>query len=381
MKILLVNRYYGGEQTPTGRMLHDLSLFLAKQGHDVTVLSTKVVYLGSKASPVERHVNLRTVTLYALGFGRVLDWLLFWFQTAVALVWKKWDSCILMTDPPFLPLAAVPAALIHSDRRFYWWTMDLYPEALVAAHLIRPNEFSDNILRWFNEIGLRKMSGVIALGEKQKERLQCYKAWKGDVGFSIVVPPWDLRPLVTNKSAAESLRARYGWSSKKVALYAGNLGEGHLFREIVHAAGLLHDQQRSDWLFVFACRGKGVSELKKIAHDLPNIFVTDYLPPQDAAGLLSAADVHVVTMKQGWEGVIVPSKLYGILSTNAPVLFVGPRDSDTALAIHSMSRGICLKPGCSANDFVSSLDSLKEMTLEHISCGDGPASICEFIVS
>jgi len=44
-------------------------------------------------------------------------------------------------------------------------------------------------------------------------------------------------------------------------------------------------------------------------------------------------------MKPGWEGVIVPSKLYGILKTEAPVLFVGPEDADTSQEIRRLRRG------------------------------------------
>jgi glycosyltransferase involved in cell wall biosynthesis len=381
MKILLVNRYYGDEQTPTGRMLHDLAILLAKRGHEVTVLSSSNRYSGSTTSQDESHPKLRIKNLFLPGKSRMMNWAFFWLQTALQLPLMKWDCCVLMTDPPFLPLAAAPAGILHPKRRLFWWTMDLYPEAMVAANLISKNGLIHRVLRLVNEIGLRKMTGVIALGQNQKKRLQQYDNWKDITSFSLVVPPWDLRPLIPIERSANPVISRFNWGSKLIALYAGNLGEGHLYHELAEAAKHLHEQGRTDWLLVFACRGKGVAELVKLVADLPNVLLTDYLPPEDSVALLSAASVHLVTMKPGWEGVIVPSKLYGTLQTRAPVLFIGPADSDTALAIKSHSRGTCLPPGSSGESVVKALDELHNHLLQPMLPDNGPREISDFITS
>jgi glycosyltransferase involved in cell wall biosynthesis len=55
-----------------------------------------------------------------------------------------------------------------------------------------------------------------------------------------------------------------------------------------------------------------------------------FFPTSKIASVLAAADAHIVTIKRGLEGVIVPSKTYGILAAGKPIVAVAPRDTDVA---------------------------------------------------
>jgi hypothetical protein len=52
-------------------------------------------------------------------------------------------------------------------------------------------------------------------------------------------------------------------------------------------------------------------------------------------------------MSPGWEGIVVPSKLYGCIRTGRPVLFIGPENADTAREIRANDWGGVLPPGAS----------------------------------
>jgi hypothetical protein len=54
----------------------------------------------------------------------------------------------------------------------------------------------------------------------------------------------------------------------------------------------------------------------------------------------------------------VPSKLYGVLQTRAQVLFIGPRESGTAMGILARGAGECLEPGCDGRLVAEALDRL-----------------------
>jgi colanic acid biosynthesis glycosyl transferase WcaI len=45
---------------------------------------------------------------------------------------------------------------------------------------------------------------------------------------------------------------------------------------------------------------------------------------------LSAADTHLVSLRAGLEGLLVPSKLYGALASGRPVCYVGPAACEVA---------------------------------------------------
>ena len=59
-------------------------------------------------------------------------------------------------------------------------------------------------------------------------------------------------------------------------------------------------------------------------------------------------------------GIIVPSKLYGVLQTEAPVLFVGPEDADTAYELQKFGRGRSLPTESDGRLVAGALDKLAQ---------------------
>jgi colanic acid biosynthesis glycosyl transferase WcaI len=57
-----------------------------------------------------------------------------------------------------------------------------------------------------------------------------------------------------------------------------------------------------------------------------------------------AGDIHIVTVKRGLEGVVVPSKLYSILAAGRPVLAVAAKESDAARIVTEEGCGIAADP-------------------------------------
>jgi hypothetical protein len=45
---------------------------------------------------------------------------------------------------------------------------------------------------------------------------------------------------------------------------------------------------------------------------------------------LAAADVHLLSVRSPWQGLIVPSKLQAAFGLGRPVVYVGPSDSEPA---------------------------------------------------
>ena len=73
-----------------------------------------------------------------------------------------------------------------------------------------------------------------------------------------------------------------------------------------------------------------------------------FLPSQPASKLsesLSAADAHIVTMRPNLCGLVVPSKVYGVLAAGRPCLFVGPKDSEAARLILETGAGSVIESG------------------------------------
>lgn len=379
MRILFVNRFADGDQVPTARMLQDVAHILAVRGIRVTILASRADYAGVAAPDrMTAGVDVRRVWTPR---PRVLAWLVFWLQALLRAPLMRWDACILMTDPPFMtPLARLVRCFYGSRRRVFWWTMDLYPESLTAAGLMAASGIPCRFLSGLNRWGARGLSGVICLGERQRERLQlCLKALPA---LPVrCVPPWDDRPLPRIPPAENAFLKELSLDKpRRIALYAGNLGRGHSYADVLEAARILADRDES-WLFVFVCRGASRPLLEKAAAGLTNVRIMDYLPADRTAELLWSATVHLITMADGWDGVVVPSKLYGALKTNAPILFIGPERSETAMEIRRYGRGMVLANGCSGAGVLAALQTLAaaNSTASLPLAGEGARAVADFV--
>ena len=72
-----------------------------------------------------------------------------------------------------------------------------------------------------------------------------------------------------------------------------------------------------------------------------------YQPRARLAESLSAADVHLVSLRPELEGLVVPSKIYGILAAGRPALFIGDDDGEIArlLAANGCGRTVATGDG------------------------------------
>ena len=63
---------------------------------------------------------------------------------------------------------------------------------------------------------------------------------------------------------------------------------------------------------------------------LANVQFRPYQPRERLAQSLGACDAHLVTLRPELEGLVLPSKFYGIIAAGRPVLFVGAADGEIA---------------------------------------------------
>jgi len=382
LRVLLVNRHYGGEQVPTGRMLRDVARELVQQGHRVEVLTTRNGYEGTaEAEGDEADISVTYVPTLGIRL-RFCRWFIFWLTACVLIPLKRWNRCLILTDPPFMAVAAWLAALLRKmPRKAYLWTMDLYPESLVASGLLRENKLLYRALVGLNELGLGAVAGGVCLGECQRRRLERYRNFSWSENSCLVIPPWDRRAIQEVGRTENRFLKKYGLESKKVALYAGNVGRAHSSVELLRAARELDAQGDQEWVFVFIVRGSHKATLVKESAGLRNMVVTDYQPPELTSDMLRAANVHLITMQPGWEGIVVPSKLYSTLKTKAPVLYIGPLNSDTADEIRKWRAGTVLPPGCTAQEVVCALRELGSRERGEVAflSEDWPRRVASFI--
>lgn len=328
MRIVLLNQYYAPDEAATAQVSRDLGAALVADGHQVTAVCGDRSYAdpSRRYSPCEEidGVNVRRVRISGFGrassLGRLADYSAF----MAGAMWSmlridRPDVIISLTTPPMIALAGASAARLRRSKSVLW-SMDVYPEILYALGALRRGSIAGRMLERLSSV-MRSQDVVIALGESMAERVRAAGARRVEV-----VHNWsDEEAIVPMDASNSELRRQWGWDGRFVVLYSGNFGLAHDFETILGAAGRLRDV-----LFAFVGTGPRLGEIERQrdALGLTNIEIRRPVPREKLHHVLAAGDIHLVTLKPGVPGLLVPSKIYGILAAGRPTLYVGPAEGE-----------------------------------------------------
>jgi hypothetical protein len=235
-------------------------------------------------------------------------------------------------SPPFLSYQALLWREFNRGHAVTYRITDFYPETAFAAGkavALRPLSPLIHALR-------RRADRIEALSECQKKRL----AESGvDLGRVTVVR--DASPAVFTPNTSPAKRP-FG-KDDTVLLYSGNLGVAHDWQTFAEAYRR-HVQTGPNRVRLWLnATGTGVAPLLSFCerHQLP-IHHSPPAPLDALAGILLAADAHLILLGDPFWGYVFPSKVYGCLASGKPCLYVGPQESDVhaLLSAHSQHRSV-----------------------------------------
>ncbi|HET6361468.1 MAG TPA: glycosyltransferase family 4 protein [Gemmatimonadota bacterium] len=344
--ILFVNQHYWPDVAATGQVLSDLAEYLAGEGYEVGVLCSRGGYEGGRidapSREIRRGVRVTRVPSPALGRrshgGRLVDYGAFLAQVAARLATgRRYDLVVLLTTPSMLPVAGWIAGRMRG-RRYAVWSMDVHPEVEVALGIL-PSWIA-RAVRPLDRASHRRAEFVVALGPRMKERL----IHKGVPESAIrTIPVWshDVEPDGADR-AGNALARELGIGDEFVVMYSGNAGLAHRFEEVLRAMDRLAGDPGME--FVFVGGGPRKAEIVAKAGSNRNFRYLDYRPRKDLAESLTLADVHLLTLRGDMAGLVVPVKLYGIMSAGRPVVMIGPRESESGRTIEEVGIGHVIDP-------------------------------------
>lgn len=343
-RVLLLNQYFPPDTSATARLAAEVATALSST-FDVVVLAGRPSY-----QPSERHARYlwRTtsdgpVTVARVGstayhrgnaIGRVLNYLSYAALAIPRALRARPDIVLSMTDPPFAGiLGAVVATALR--RPFVYNIRDLHPDMAIQSGLLKPG-ITTAIWERAHQWALRRAARVIVLGDDMRQRV----LRKGVGGERVVVVRDGARIGEDSQRAAPEVAALVRGDASFVALHAGNLGFYGAWETLVGAM----ENAPPGIELVFVGEGAAVSQVKRLAEGRGRIRFLPFFPAAQVASMLAAADVHIVTVRHGIEGLVVPSKLYPILAAGRPVLAVAPQSSDVAGIIRRSGCGLVADP-------------------------------------
>ena len=157
-----------------------------------------------------------------------------------------------------------------------------------------------------------------------------------------VIPNFVDTKLIAPQPAENGYRSEFGLESKKVVMYAGNVGLSQALDLVLAAAIAMADDP--DVVFVINGGGAARSDLQARAHGLSNVVFVDSQPIERLSEVLAAADVHLVPLKKGLSSSSVPSKTFSILAAGRPFVASVDPGSEIARIAGQSGAGIAVPP-------------------------------------
>lgn len=242
---------------------------------------------------------------------------------------RRADEVLFTGSPPFLVHLLVPLnALLR--RRLTYRITDFHPECLIAELGRTPAGLG--LFRRLTVALRRRVARLEVLGEDQRRRLVADGFDPQRIGLHRYGSPVEVTPHIRPLDRPPEL------AGKVALLYSGNFGVAH-DHETFLAGYRRHHREGSGrvvlWLNATGAKADRLEAALR-ADGLP-VHRSRPLPIDRLAALLVTPDAHLVTLRDEFVGLVLPSKIYGILDSRRPLLFVGSDASD----IHALAMAEC----------------------------------------
>jgi glycosyltransferase involved in cell wall biosynthesis len=172
-----------------------------------------------------------------------------------------------------------------------------------------------------------------------------------------IIPNWcddeAIRPLAPDENP---LREEWNLAGKFILGYSGNLGRAHDFATVLAAAERLRHDPR--YVFLMIGGGKRFAELAAAVEQRGLAQAFRFMPYQEQARLrysLNLPDAHWLSLNPKLEGLLLPSKFYGIAAAGKPMIFIGDTDGEVAQLLRHHGCGIAIAP----NDAATLVDTMQ----------------------
>jgi glycosyltransferase involved in cell wall biosynthesis len=347
-RVTVLYQFMHPDDVVSARQLSDLAEGLAARGFEVEARPSNRAWDDRHgAFPLRelvRGVSYRRVFrppfAQARAPGRLLNaaWMLAAWS-AIALTGPAPDVIVVGTDPVLAVLVARVVRRLRPSIRIAHWCFDVYPEAAIVEGMLSAHGAPARALERLLGPAYRACDLVADIGPCMREVLDAY----GHEARRATLTPWALvEPADVVRPDPETRRELFG-EARLGLLYAGTFGRAHAHEDLLALARRL----RGDSIgFCFGVRGNRAAALREaVQPEDTNVALAGFAPEAELERRLGAADVHMVSLRKDWTGVVVPSKFFGALAMGRPVVFAGSRRSSIARWIEEHQVGWIVDEG------------------------------------
>jgi glycosyltransferase involved in cell wall biosynthesis len=338
--------YYYPDDLVSARHITDLAEGLCFSGWNVKILAGNRYH--TRAGKIIPHYEIRNGVKIIRSWypyfsnsrhlGRLINSFCFSMILLGKLLFITADVILFGTNPSFLYYIIPFLSFFRSKARFVLWGFDLYPEAVFADDIKIP-KIIEKFLFWWAGISYRRFGFLVDIGSCMRSRFcEYHPRAKHET-----IVPWAIQEPSVLAEPDCSMRSELFGDAKLGILYSGTIGRAHQFEEFIFLARELRKRNASV-AFCFAGKGNRYKELHDmITPEDVNITFAGFIEESRLSLRLAAADMHMISLRNGWEGVSVPSKFFGSLAAGRPLLYCGTPNSCVAELINEHKLGFIVK--------------------------------------
>jgi len=237
---------------------------------------------------------------------------------------RRADTVLFTGSPPLMVHFIAPLNLLLRKELIYRIT-DFHPECLIAER--GRSGLIVSLLLGLTRSWRRRVAAFEVLGVDQARRLAESGIAQERIRLKRDPSPIVFAPGLAPLPLPDELRGGAG-----IILYSGNWGVAHDETTFIEAYSKYFRQSNRGLRFWLNATGAKADRVEREfrSRGVP-IYRSSLVPLEDLPGLLIAADVHLVTLRDPFVGYVLPSKIHACIESGKRILFVGSQESDVHL--------------------------------------------------
>ncbi len=347
MRILLYGINFAPEPVGIGKYSGELAAWLAKQGHQVRVVTAQPYFplwkLGNGSKAVKNlysteylfGLEVRRCPLWVpckpSGLTRLVHLASFALTSLpVLLAQRCWRPDVVITVAPAFfcaPGALMLQRLCGKGCQGWLHIQDFELDAAFELGMLK-GKWLRGLAEGWERRTLRRFDRVSTISAAMVQRAQ----QKGvEARRTLLLPNWvdleAIQPQGPAEAAANPYRRELGVPEGAVVLqYSGSMNKKQGLELLVAVIKQLADESNLLWLL--AGEGPTKAALAEATAGLAQVRLLPLQPVERLHDWLNLADVHLLPQKAGAADVVLPSKLLGILASGRPVVASSPAGSE-----------------------------------------------------
>ena len=331
--VYLIEQYYSPEAWGGVQLIREISLILNEEFKVTVVCGTRQFVQGKEIgnfNPFNKGIEILKIPSIFLEprnfFERMLENISFSFFSFIKILFlKKPTFMFVQTNPPlnliffgFLSWIKGIPLVINA------W--DIYPDVLISHNSGRFKKlnFVFILLNFIYKLAYKRARYVISLGTTMSQIL----LKKGIKHEAIIeIPNWATGKLSSSNNKKNKFIKEWNVDSKLIIIYSGNCGVAHDSLSILKALKFSNLSSKETKLF-FVAKGSSLPKAKKFVKDnalKESVIFKKLVSPEYLSDSLGIADLALVTIRDKFEGLVVPSKVASYLARGLPILYIGPK--------------------------------------------------------